>query len=326
MNPAPDRAWLDRIDQLRYEDPQTALDLLLPELDQVSPRLHPLYFGVYGSTWRNLAGRGAQIESGLSLAHQLIVFGQWIAAERGDSAAEANLELRLSYVLADRGSYAEALSRAEHANAIYEREGDVAGRGKALVDQGRYLYYLGRRHEALRAYSAALRLLPKREKSYRCSAYHASGVCHLDLGRPREALRYARLAEPLVPSPAFEARLRWFQAKIHAGLEEYPRAETCLVVAIDILRRLHYGDAALAAVELVKVQLLQRRSDAAWRTAVTVRELVIPLSRNRIVSAALLELLRGGRAALTLRRVEAVRAQILKARERQDWCSLRVRA
>ncbi len=95
--------------------------------------------------------------------------------------------------------------------------------------------------------------------------------------------------------------------------------------ALEILRTVHYADAALVTVELVRVLILQGRHDEAHRTALTVRQLVIPLQRNRHVSAALVELLRGGREALTLTRVERVRAALEQARTRPDWRTFKVR-
>ena len=320
--PRPDKHWLMQLDQRRYEDPAGALGELQASAHQVPKKLSALFLGVCGSTYRILAGRSQRIEHRLRQAEDHIAFGRWIANRLRTPKAKADLDLRLSYVVADRGHYAKALAIAESANATSEREKDLPGRGKALADQGRYLYYLKRHQEATNAYTAALQLLPENETRYRFSSFHNLGFCYLSTGQPRIALKYSTLAEGLVPSRWFEAKLRWLQARICTALSDFDGAESYLSRTVEIFRQLHYGEAALASCELVRVQLLQSRPVDAWRTAAEIRPLVIRMSKNEVVAAAVVELLRGGQEALTLDLVEKVLSQVEKARERSEWRSL----
>ncbi len=318
------RAWLLHLDQLRYDQPRPALAKLRAARRDVPKRFQPLYLGVVGSTYRNLAGQSSRLHHRLLQAEEHINLGRWLAENNEAAVDVGNLDLRLSYVFADRGDYTKALSLAEHANAIFERALNITGRGKALSCQGQYLYYLNCLNQAIAANRAALKLLPASEGRGRFAAYQVSGLCYLALGQHDTALNYAKLAEPLVPSPWFEAKLRWLEAKIHKETKAFEAAEEQLARVVEIMSQLHYGEAALATVELVEVQLQQGHLDQARETVGTLRGLIIPLNSFRVVSSALIELLRDGQHKLTLARVSHIKERIEGAREHQVWRSLAV--
>ena len=316
-------AQLKELDQLRHDNPKAAIEKLLRHAEEIPHELHPLYLGVCGSTYRLLAGQSRNIEAGLKRADEHIALGLWLAVQDGDDSSAADLLLRRGYVAADRGSYSTALLFAERANAVYDRARARVGRGRALVDQGRYLFHLNRLPDATRSLSAALELLPESEQTNRFSAYQILGMCSVEAGRYRDALEFADRAAQLVPSRAFEGKLRWLQATICLELQDLEKAEEHLLQILEIFRRLHLGEAALAACELVKVQLLRGHFDAAWRTACATREILIPLGDNYpIVAASIGDLLRDGQAALDLKKVAEFRRQLDKARERRSWRSL----
>ncbi len=120
------------------------------------------------------------------------------------------------------------------------------------------------------------------------------------------------------------ATLQWLRAAT-AARRGSPAAVDLYRQTLENLLTVNYADAALVTVELVRVLILQGRHLEAHETAMTVRQLVIPLQRNRYVSAALGELIRGGREALTYARVERVRAVLEQARKRPDWRTYKVR-
>ncbi len=314
-------AWLRRLDQERYEDPQRVLKDLEGCRATVPPPHHALFLGVCGSTYRLLAGRSQRSEPCLKQAEVHIAFGRWIAAKRGDTSAEADLLLRSSYVVADRGDFRLALARAEQANALAERCQDTVGRGRSLFEQGKYLYYLERTPEAIPAYLAALRLFPASEQASVFSTHQNLGFCYQREKQHGKALAHARAAEELVPSPWFEAKLYWLQAHLHEDLEDLALAEMKLRRVAEIFSELHYGEAALATVELVRLQLLQGKAEEAGATVRGIVELIVPLGNNQVVAGAIVGLLRGN---LTLSRVEAARSQIETAKECANWHSLAV--
>ncbi len=314
-------AWLKEMDRARYEDPERVLKDLEGRRATVPPPNQPLYFGVLGSTYRLLAGRSQRSEPCLKQAEVHIEFSRWIAKRRGDTSAEVDLHLRSSYVMADRGDFRLALARAEHANALSERCQDIVGRGRSLFEQGKNLYYLQRTPEAIQAYRAALRLLPESEQANVFSAHQALGLCFKRQKHHGKALEHAREAEKLTPSPWFEAKLCWLKAQLYEGLADLSQAETQFSRAAEIFSDLHYGEAALATVELVRIQVLQGKAEEAAATVRGIVELIVPLGNNQVVAGAIVGLLRG---SLTLDSVENARSQIETARECPKWHSLEV--
>jgi tetratricopeptide (TPR) repeat protein len=311
------RDYLDSLDERRYEEPWEVERLVLQDVDDVELPLLPRLLGVAGSALR-LAFRQDEAEHAIHA-------GIGIAREGKDALAVGDLLQRLSYVVADRGEHAEALRIAEKAAILYLRAGDRLGVAKALVDQGIWLYYLDRLREAITTFETALRDLPDCEKRNRFSALQVSGLCHQNLGEIEKALQYLKLAAELTPDKNAEGKLLWLRSSIHRDLGQLDEAMRHLVRTVEIFRDLHHGEAALATCDLARIQLLRGWPADAWRTATTTRALLEPLRHNKIISAALGDLLRCGQAGLTLALVEQVRARIeSERRRRRGWQLLRV--
>ncbi len=279
-----------------------------------------------GSAYRLRGGQRVEIEADLGRAEQYLQTALWTARRKRDDAGQADALQRLAYVVADRGDHRQALDLAERAGGIYDRIGDRAGRGKALVDQGVFLNGLGRYRAGIRAQSLALDLLPETDHRNRFSVLQGLGHLHRMAGDLGNANLYASRAAELLHAvePRMAATLLWLRAAI-AAQHGTAGAVDLYRQALALLLTVHYADAALVTVELVQVLILQGRHAEAHETALTVRQLVIPLQHNRHVSAALAELIRGGREALNLARVERVRAALEQARTRPDWRTYKVR-
>jgi hypothetical protein len=117
-------------------------------------------------------------------------------------------------------------------------------------------------------------------------------------------------------------KLLWLRARILADLEEIDQAACHFSEVIDIFRDLHHGETALATCELVRAQLLLGRPEDAYQTATAMRALLEPVRHNKIISAAIGDLLRSGQAGLTLALVKRAMARIESERQ-QNWWSLR---
>ncbi len=318
----PDQRWLDQMDEERYEDPQGALGQLLSRAEEVPLLLHAQFLGVCGSAFRNRAVLcGAAVD--LAAAMDCLVMGKYVAWCREDNLATANLMIRETYIHDSRGEYARALQLAEKANAMGDRLQNRTIRGRSLAEQGRSLFHLGRYSDAFQCYTASVDVLPNSERRYRCSAYHALGHCSVAIGDLPSALGYAKLAEPLVPeSRPFLTKLRWFQGELCAELGQYSEALGILTDVVENLHTLHIGETVLACCDLMKVQLQMGLAEEAWQTAESAIGIMTAAIRNRTVSAALAELLRGGQSALDLNRVSNVKRQVERAREHRTWRSL----
>ncbi len=323
--PAITRSELEELDELRYEHPEAALCRLLPAADRLPPALAVLWSAVTGSAYRLRAGHREEIEADLRRACGYLKAALWAARKTSDIGGEADSLQRLGYVLADRGEHRQALELAERAGGIYDRIGDRASRGKALVDQGIFLNGLGRTMEAIRAQSLALDMLPETLPMSRLAALQGLGHLHRAAGDLEAAIAYYDRASNIPGIGAlFEGKLLWLRGSILCDQKRYRQAAAALRAGVELLGSTHYGEAALATTDLVRVLLLAGRPAEAAEAAASMRALVIPLHGNRFVSSAVADLLRGGHVAVTLTRVDRVREEICRAKHRRGWRSLKV--
>ncbi len=77
-----------------------------------------------------------------------------------------------------------------------------------------------------------------------------------------------------------------------AGLADHEQAERCFAEALEIYRARLPIDAALAAVELARIQLLQGKLERARETMKAMNSLLLPLEKNPLVGALLAQLSR----------------------------------
>ncbi len=87
-------------------------------------------------------------------------------------------------------------------------------------------------------------------------------------------------------------KIIWLEAVIRRDCGQYARAEESLEEVVDIFRPISPQATALATTDLVKTLLLHRRAKDAYRTAMTMLQLIEPLRSNKIASAAIADLLR----------------------------------
>jgi tetratricopeptide (TPR) repeat protein len=313
-------AFLDTLDKQRYQEPEEVVKLALWAVDNIELELLPRLLGVAGSAMRLMIL--------LDEAEQAIHAGIKIAQRQAARPAVGDLLLRLSYVVADRGDREEALRLTEKAAMIFIRCGDRFALGKALVDQGNWLYYLDRPEEAIETQKIALEKLPPGPSRPRCAAFLCISGSQQSLGKLSAALENVIVAQETAFGSEEWARgkLLWVRAKIHADLGQLENAACLFGDVVDIFSELHPGETALATCELVRVQLLLKHPEVAYQTAASMCALIEPLRHNKIISAALGDLLRSGQKGLTLALVKRVMAQIEGERQRrQVWRSLRLR-
>lgn len=94
-----------------------------------------------------------------------------------------------------------------------------------------------------------------------------------------------------------------------------------------MFRKIHHGEAALAAVELAQVLIEQGRLAEVAKFCRSLRPLLEPLRQNRILDAAMGALVRAGAyGPLSLdlvRQIKAtIKAQASNARARRAWHAL----
>ena len=300
------REWLEEIDELRYEKPAKALELLLEV--RVTVELAPEYLGVCGSVYRLLIQLGH--------AQRCIRLGLALARQTGVSTVEADLLQRLSYVWFADGYYRNALEIAERATGIYDRVGQMSGVGKSMCDQALFLRALEKPSEAVATSLRALEFVDRIPR-HKAAALHLLGCCYRESGNLEKALKYLRGADSITGmGAAVSGKITWLRAAIEIDLGRLGEAERCLTLAVASLQKVDLADFALASVHLVWVQLLRGRRDKAWTTALSTRFLVMELSHNKVVASAIAELIRGGQAALNAALAEKIAREIQATRRR----------
>lgn len=312
-----DASIVDALDAQIFEDPAEVVRVGSWAVEKLELRQVPRVLGVVGSAWR-LMNRLRDAEHAIHAGIRI--------AERLDGTLPGNLLVRLASVLADRGEAPHALALAERASLIHVQNGERDGYGRALVAQGVFLAYLDRPEKAIEVIGRARSELAAESTRHRFGALQVSAAAHHRLGNHREAL--SRIAEARALQPEnddwAEGKILWLEAKIQAALGDIDAATDHLEVVCEIFRALHPGECCLATCDLLRLYLSQGETQAAYERAITMRSLVEPLSENPIIAAALADVLRSGKAGLSLALLERVSAQIEGERQKvQRWRSLR---
>jgi tetratricopeptide (TPR) repeat protein len=314
-----DIAFLESLEEQRHHDAEEVPRLALWAVDRIDLTLLPRLLGISGSAFWSLLQ--------LDEAEHSIHTGIEIAQASNDRAALADLLNRLSYVISARGDWHEALRIAEKAAVTGLRVGIRDEVGRSLVAQGIWLYYLNRALESIEAMKAALDYLSPDSRRNRFAVFQVSGLAHQVLGENRTALNNVDAAQHMLPPDNEWARgkLLWLKGKITADLGQWDEAALILEEVGQIFSKLHYGEAALATCELVRLRLIQGRYETAHETATRMRALLEPLRSNKVISAAISDLLRHGQAGLTLALIQRVMAQIKGEQEKgHTWRSMRL--
>ena len=301
-------AWLDRMDQLRYDDGEQALRELFDGVERVPSSLFARFLGVCGSAYRTAGGQ-------LDNAQRCLRAAMWLADELGDQSAMADLLQRQSYVLAHRADFETALKLAVQATGLHMGCGDVASAGKALVDQGVFMGHLGLYPQAIRAHETSLELIAEDDTRNIFVARHALARHYRNLGSAEQALESLKGAVPHAKhlGPWFEAKAVWLHGELLADLGSDSAAEGEFRRVAEIYWERSPLDAALAMVDVVGCRLRQGKSvNEAVEAAVP---LVDRLNKNRLAASALVELFRCKTQRITIALLERIRRQLEAARE-----------
>jgi tetratricopeptide (TPR) repeat protein len=309
---APER--LRALDVLRDEDPGRAVREARAALAAADREQLPRLLAVYGSARRVQA----ELDKALDALHHAL----YLAEVAGDRALAADVLQRLGVAYAYRGDNSLGLLYAKEAGYRHRLAGDRRGEGRSWVDQGARYFHLGELDLAVAAFEQALEVLPQDEVRHRFSAHQCLAKLHHAQGELERALRHVGLAERLGPEvePGLVGNLYWTKAEIAGEVPDYPLVERCFADALEMFRVASPVDAALAAVELVRAQILQGKHEAAFETTRGMVSLLQALHKNRIVSAALMRLIRAaleGRG-LTERMLERAAGEIREERARRQ--------
>ncbi len=304
-------SWKYKIlERMRSEEPRRCVGLVRVAIPHVHRSFLPYLLGVHGSALRALNQYEQAIEA--------FGVGTELAQKLEDLSALANMKQRELHVWFEQGDLERALGLAVEAVNLCELAADPVGKGRCLVDQGAMLHHAGHFDLSIRAFGAALRLLPLVETDNRYSAMLNQAYNFEEIGRLAEAWTWAALAASqsqgvtqhlLIAGLTLRGRLCKRRGD-HKGSAQVFRE------AFDFfLQAERYLDAAEAAIDLCEAHLLAGQPAMATATARSSMLLIGRLRNNRIAAATIAELGRfaAGHKTLSLQFLERSRRMLQAA-------------
>lgn len=304
------RSVLGELERLSVDDPKEAIRRVAEAMTHAEPHQMPSLYGVCGSAYR----RQADLDTAFFVLHE----GITIARRLGDLDSEARLIQRTAYVYGDRGDFTRALRATESAIMKFISAGNLSGASRAMLDQGQWLYYLGRLRRSIRICRSTYRALAPDEIANRFASLQGISLCYADLNQPRRAIRYARLARTFEGAigPSLWSKQLWLEARILRQLKDFRGAEDLLQTALQhFLQTESFLDVALACVDLTQLSLESGRFEDAQKLAKSFGKLLIinrRLADNEVAASALMAL---ARCAVTGKNLRLVVSRVKKRLE-----------
>jgi tetratricopeptide (TPR) repeat protein len=221
----------------------------------------------------------------------------WLDQSSGDPALLARVLDVEASLRSDQRQLEKAHQLLERAAKVYSSIGDAHSAGRTLIKRGSVAFFGGHPAEAACLIEEGLSLVDRaREPKLVQTSYLNLLDALTECGEYRRAgklLLASGLREAFADEPLNLLRLRWVEAKIHAGLDRLEQAEALfLEIRAGFLS---YGldyDAALAGLDLARVWL---RMDRASR--------VVPLAVEMIRTFDRLKIAQEGKMALRFLKV-----------------------
>ena len=284
---------IERLDRLRYIDPQRAATLASRALSEArGARAVARLLGVWASAQR--------------MCYRL----DWATVALGEAMALADLfeldmtlaELaqRASVLMLDRGEMDWGLQFARRAAATYLQRGEYEHFGRALVDCAMLLANDGQSAASESMCRAALALTAS--ATNQCSAWQHIAIARTLAGDLDRAQAAIQRAEAVAPEGAqLRARLAWRRGLIASEQGRFAAADRALTSALEQLQGAPF-DAVLVGAQLVRVRTRAGNAVEAAALAATLRwyddELRRdPLDVDQALRAALADLVKAGEEA-----------------------------
>ena len=202
----------------------------------------------------------------------------------------------MSFVYCDRGEYELALRFSRNATHFHLIGGNLKGVGRALVDQGGFLFHLRRYRESARESEAALRYLPAEPESSLYAALVNAAHAYQRIGKPSQARKRSEEAARLENIPqGLKVSAAWLASEAALALGKAKMAMGGFEEAVDYyFEKGELLNVALASAQLTQALYLANRKDQALSVAKGMTRLVEPLRNNPVASAAIVELILWG--------------------------------
>ncbi len=297
---------LEAANQLRWENPFDALDLVERACHFAAPEQVPYLLGAATACFRMLH----QYKEGA----RAIARGMELALAAGDRLAVGLLLQKCVYLYDSMGAPEAALDYAKAEYEIFSRLQDERRMGEALVDQAICWFQLRNFEASLLALNDASRHASAMNVESRATRLLQKSLALRGLGKREEALEQLRLAVKEAESGAnvcLQGKLFWAEGEMLgiAGAGYLEKAVQLLTPRVPI-------DAALASVALARIYLVGGSLGEACRVARGMICFVQPLVRIGTASRAIRDLVLIGDAGrgLTLKKLVEAEHALQKSR------------
>ena len=264
---------LEKLDQLRLQNPTEAAEQLLALIEDLSDtRELALALGIYGSCKRHLGMVGEAIE----------VLGRALDLA-SDEWDRAHILQRRSMAISATGDFDRAFAQSDQAFLGYLHAGDFDYMGRVLVDQAKWWYHLESYAKCVEANDLALRMLASRNIAFRFTCHQGSALAFVEVGDTKACLSHLELAAPLAEGlgSAAYSRFLWTKAKLCEQTGRSDLAEVALRRVRDMLWETGEAfDAALSSVSLIKILLTQNKTKEAEAEAIACRRFLVHLPES----------------------------------------------
>ncbi len=323
-HPAFAAAYLEHLDELRYDDPMVARQnawvvavRLIPRLsgaqrERIALQLKAI--GIFASTHRQKAS--------FATAARAVRFALALARRHRLLETIADLLQRGAYVLSDHGRYQDALRLLDEALVIYVDLDVAEGLGSMMVDRGSAFINLGEYTNAVVALEKSLSLLRQdslRSDRNRLAAYQALAYAYEKMGDFERAEHTIARAVALSEQAGRinRAMVLWRYGAISFAGGAFDLAEERLRQAYELFDRLEDPNKAILALDLTKALTAQGERLEAGAMATSMSQFLAAFRGNKVARAAINDLIQTAlRGDLTVDAIEQAQAEIVSSRAR----------
>jgi hypothetical protein len=317
------RSW-----DVRHENPRAMVQLAGWAFGE-SQRLDERKYGVQRVA--DIRGRAAaELGNALRVADHMddafFYFNQaedLLAQGTGDEMLRVRLLDLQASLAADLRNFLLASNALTLVYQFHRRKGNRHLAGRALINKGLYIGYAGYPEQAIRITRAGLRLIDQKlDPGLAVAGVHNVLWFLVECGQFRDARKALFSHRPNYPQEGGRInllRLRWLEARIHAGLDELDSAASSLRALTADFKDAGRGyDSALASLDLAEVLL--NRCQAAEAREVILQAVDIfkglGIDREKFMAVLLLRrVVQQGAAACTLAEVLAEVTAFLRRAE-----------
>ncbi len=284
----------EEMEQLRLSNPRAgkkkgfAALATLDQLEESEERAR-----VECETWGALAGL-QRMTATFSSGAACLLYGLRVARRWGLVECEAKLLRRCCYLIGDQGDYEKAIKCAERSAALYAKEADLAGIGRAMLDRGIMLDKMGDYKCAVEFYKKSLAMLGDEGGALKLSVYQCIAIAYLQLDDRRRCHDLVEKMRGMFSNlePEQEAAILWLEGELALKERDYSMAEDKLQESRSIYVRGDNGlNEALVCIRLAKALLLGGKQGHLQEIAPQMLALPSKLRHNKLVRASFDEFL-----------------------------------